>query len=155
MPNKHRPQLGDASTDLGWLHSLLSAWRGFARRRTTVSPNALLAGLYSLWAIRSRRTRPSKPRRGEIKAFVMEALTRIDHYEDRITRRPVDPDAVGARSVGLSYRQIREEIRARYPGIRISMMTVRSYARDAKEQGEPLPYRRPYSVRRRKVGMRN
>ena len=88
-------------------------------------------------------------RRGERKAAIMALLVHVDHYEDRDTRRPVDRDASGARSVGLSYREIQARVRAKYPGCSVSIMTIRSYARDAKKEGQAMPYRRPHSMRGR------
>ncbi len=107
----------------------------------------MLAGLLSLsaaWLPGARR----HPRRGDIKTAVMSALTHADYYEDRDTRRSVEPDASGARSVGLPYREIQKRVQAEYPGSRVSILTIRSYARDAKQEGYVLPYRRPYSRRR-------
>ena len=111
---------------------------------------SVLAGLLSLstaWWPWARKT----PRHGELKAAIMAALTHVVHYEDRDTRRPVDPDASGARSVGLSYREIQRRVQAEYPGCRVSIMTIRSYARDAKRAGWAMPYRRPNSMRRSKT----
>ena len=107
---------------------------------------SFLTGLLSLSAALPWSRKP--PRRGEIKAAVMAALVHVDHYEDRDTRRLVGPDAPRARAVGLSYREIQSRVRAKHPGGRVSITTIRSYARDAKQQGAPLPYRRPYSRRR-------
>ena len=109
-----------------------------------------LASLFSLSAGWWPWVRKS-PRYGELKTMIMAALTHVDHYEDRDTRRPVDPDAPGARSVGLSYREIQERLQREYPRIKISVMTIRSYARDAKKEGGAMPYRRPNSRRRRKT----
>ena len=105
------------------------------------------AGRFRPWA---RLVRPARerPRRGEVKAAILGLLVHVDHYEDRDTRRPVAADAPDARSVGLPYREILKRVRARYPGGRASIMTIRSYARDARQQGVALPYRRPYSRRR-------
>ena len=106
----------------------------------------MLAGLLSLsaaWLPWARR----RPRRGEIKTAIMAALTHADYYEDRDTRRSVEPDTPGARSVGLPYREIQKRVRAEYPGGKVSISTIRSYARDAKQEGYVLPYRRPYSRR--------
>ena len=111
---------------------------------------SVLAGLLSLstaWWPWVRKT----PRHGELKAAVMAALTHVDHYEDRDTRRRVDPDAPGARSVGLSYREIQRRLQTEYPGGRVSIMTIRSYARDARREGWAMPYRRPNSTRRGKT----
>ena len=111
---------------------------------------SVLAGLLSLstaWWPWVRKT----PRHGELKTVIMAALTHVDHYEDRGTRRRVDPDASGARSVGLSYREIQRRLQAEYPGRRVSIMTIRSYARDARREGRAMPYRRPNSMRRRKT----
>ena len=107
---------------------------------------SVLTGLLSLSAALPWSRKP--PKRGEIKTAVMAALVHVDHYEDRDTRRLVDPDAPRARAVGLSYREIQRRVRAKHPGGRVSITTIRSYARDAKQQGAPLPYRRPYSSRR-------
>ena len=107
----------------------------------------MLAGLLSLsaaWLPWTRR----RLRRGEIKTAIMAALTHTDYYEDRDTRRSVEPDAPGARSVGLPYREIQKRVRAEHPGGKVSILTIRSYARDAKQEGYVLPYRRPYSRRR-------
>ena len=107
----------------------------------------MLAGLLSLsaaWLPWTRR----RLRRGEIKTAIMAALTHTDYYEDRDTRRLVEPDAPGARSVGLPYREIQKRVRAEHPGGKVSILTIRSYARDAKQEGHVLPYRRPYSRRR-------
>ena len=82
----------------------------------------------------------------------MAALIHVDYYEDRNTRRPVEPNAPGARSVGLPYREIQKRVQAKHPGGKVSIMTIRSYARDAKQEGQVLPYRRPYSKRARSSG---
>lgn len=82
-----------------------------------------------------------------MKRTIIAALGRVDHYEDHITRRPVDAGAPGARSVGLSYKEIQQQAQVEFPGKRITLMTIRSYARDAKQQGQKMPYRRPYSKR--------
>ena len=112
----------------------------------------MLSGLLSASAWRPwvRRSRPARehPRRGEVKAAILALLVRVDYYEDRATRRPVASDAPGARSVGLPYREILKRVRAQYPGGRASIMTIRSYARDARQKGMAMPYRRPYSRRR-------
>lgn len=107
---------------------------------------SVLMGLLSLSAALPWNRKP--PKRGEIKAAVMAALVHVDHYEDRDTRQPVGPDAPRARAVGLSYREIQRRVRAKHPGGKVSITTIRSYARDAKQEGAPLPYRRPYSSRR-------
>ena len=107
---------------------------------------SVLTGLLSLSAALPWNRKP--PKRGEIKAAVMAALAHVDHYEDRDTRQPVGPDAPRARAVGLSYREIQRRVRAKHPGGKVSITTIRSYARDAKQEGAPLPYRRPYSSRR-------
>ena len=91
------------------------------------------------------------PQRGECKTAIMAFLVHVDHYEDRDTRRPVDRNAPGARSVGLSYREIQERVQEKYPGRSVSIMTIRSYARDAKKEGRAMPYRRPNSMRGRKT----
>ena len=112
---------------------------------------AMLAGLLSLsaaWLPWTRR----RPRRGELRAEVMAALTHVDYYEDRDTHRQVESDVPGARSVGLPYREIQKRVQAKYPGGKVSIMTIRSYARDAKQEGYVLPYRRPYSRRTRNSG---
>ena len=111
---------------------------------------AALASLFSLSTAWWPWVRKS-PRHGELKKAIMVALTHVDHYEHRDTRRPVDPDAPGARSVGLSYREIQERLQTEYPRIRVSIMTIRSYARDAKREGQAMPYRRPNSMRRCKT----
>ena len=115
----------------------------------------MLSGLLSISAAGwlrpwSRLGRPARerPRRGEVKAAILALLVQVDHYEDRDTRRPVAPGTPGARSVGLSYREILRRIRAEYPGGRASILTIRSYARDARQSGAEIPYRRPYSKRR-------
>ena len=121
------------------------------RPQREAAARSALASLFSLAAARFPWTRP---RRGEVKAAVLAALAHVDHYEDRETRRPVAPDAPGARSVGLSYREIQRRLRARYPAGRISILTIRSYARDARQEGWTMPYRRPNSTRRRGAGFR-
>ena len=93
--------------------------------------------------------RRKEPRHGDIKRVVIGLLAETDHYEDPATRRSVPADEPGAVSVGLSYREIQERVRERFPGGRCTIMTVRSYARDAKLEGQTLPYRRPYSDRQR------
>ena len=106
----------------------------------------MLTGLLSLsaaWLPWARR----RLRRGEIKTAVMAALSHVDYYEDRDTRRPVAPDVPGARSVGLPYREIQKRVQAEHSGGKVSIMTIRAYARDAKQEGYVLPYRRPYSRR--------
>ena len=112
----------------------------------TQSALASLLSLSPAWWPWVRKT----PRHGELKMAIVAALTHVDHYEDRDTRRPVDPDASGARAVGLSYREIQRRLQAKYPGGRVSIMTIRSYARDAKKEGWAMPYRRPNSRRRGK-----
>ena len=117
-----------------------------------VGAESMLSGLFSLsaaWWPWVRRIRPAReqPQRGEVKLAILTLLVHVDHYEDRATRRPVAPDVPGARSVGLPYREILKRIRAQYPAGRTSIMTIRSYARDAKREGVALPYRRPYSKR--------
>ena len=107
---------------------------------------SVLAGLLSsptVWPPWVRR----RPRRGELKVAIVSLLTHVDYYEDRHTCRPVDPDTPDARSVGLSYREILRRVRAELPGGSVSIMTIRSYARDAKLEGHVMPYRRPYSRR--------
>ena len=121
-------------------------WMRGTPLREAVARSAL-ASLFSLAAVRFPWTR-EPPRHGELKAAIMAALAYVDHYEDRDTRRPTEPDAPGARSVGLPYREIQRRVRAKHPGGRVSITTIRSYARDAKQEGRPLPYRRPYSRRR-------
>ena len=144
-----------ARSALASLFSLSAArfpWIRGASRRETVARSAL-ASLFSLSAMRFpwiRRT----PQRGELKAAIMAALAYVDHYEDRDTRRPMEPDVPGARSVGLSYREIQGRVRARYPDSRVSILTIRSYARDARREGWAMPYRRPNSTRRRETGFR-
>ena len=149
---------------LSGLLSLSAAWWPRIRRPgTNPSPSApreigaasMLSGLLSVsaagrlwpWARFGRPAR-ERPQRGEVKAAILTLLVHVDHYEDRGTRRPVAADAPGARSVGLPYRDILRRVRARYPEGRASIMTIRSYARDARQQGVALPYRRPYSRRR-------
>ena len=107
-------------------------------------PQSTVSSLSSLWAW------PRKPARGVLKKSVLAALVYVDHYEDPINNRPAPADAPNARSVGLSYGEIRARLQAEYPGSAISMMTIRSYARDAKEQGVLMPRRRPYSLRLRR-----
>ena len=85
--------------------------------------------------------------RGRLKTAVMAALAHVDYYEDRFSGQAVAPNASGARSVGLSYRQIKQRVESEHPGNRVSMMTIRSYARDAKYDGRTMPCRRPYSRR--------
>ncbi len=123
-----------------------------APRREAVARSAL-ASLFSLSAAKFPWIRRA-PMRGELKAAIMAALAYVDHYEDRNTRRPMEPDAPGARSVGLSYQEILRRVRARYPDSRVSILTIRSYARDAKQEGWAMPYRRPQSTRRRLTGLR-
>lgn len=89
--------------------------------------------------------------RGAAKKAILAALAEVDYWEDRATGRPVDVHTPGARSVGLSYRDIQKHVQAKHPDIRVSMMTIRTYARDAKEAGQVLPGRRPYSQRRRRT----
>ena len=117
-----------------------------------VGAESMLTGLLSVsaaWRPWVHHIRPARerPRRGEVKAAILALLVHVDHHEDRATRRTVAPDAPGARSVGLPYREILKRVRTRYPGGRASIMTIRSYARDAKREGVALPYRRPYSRR--------
>ena len=117
------------------------AERGEARARSML---VSLLSSSTAWLPWIRR----RPQRGELKEAIMAALTHVDYYEDRNTHRPVDPDASGARSVGLSYREIQRRVRAEHPGGRVSIMTIRSYARDARQEGYVMPRRRPYSKRR-------
>ena len=114
--------------------------------RDALKAQSMLMGLLSLSTTLPWLRRPAQ--RGEIKTAIMADLVHVDYYEDRDTRQPVDPDAPRARSVGLSYREIQRRVRAKHPGGRVSITTIRSYARDAKQEGRPLPYRRPYSRRR-------
>lgn len=114
--------------------------------RGEIKTQSMLMGLLSLSTTLPWLRRPT--RRGEIKTTIMAALVHVDYYEDRDTRQPVGPDAPRARSVGLSYREIQRRVRAKHPGGKASITTIRSYARDAKQEGQPLPYRRPYSRRR-------
>ena len=136
------------------MYSLRSRWsppeRESAGCGTVREQSALLVGLLSLSTALLPWVR-KLPRDGECKTAIMAALAHVDHYEDRDTRRTVDRDASGARSVGLSYREIQERVRAKYPGRGVSIMTIRSYARDAKKEGLAMPYRRPNSMRRRKM----
>ena len=127
-------------------------WMRGTPLREAVARSAL-ASLFSLAAVRFPWTR-EPPRRGELKAAIMAALAYVDHYEDRDTRRPMEPDAPGTQSVGLSYREIQRRVRARYPDSRVSILTIRSYARDARQEGWAMPYRRPNSTRRRGTGFR-
>ena len=149
-----RIALGDAGTSLlSGLASLSAAswrWRRGASSsgRAPGGMQSVMSGLLSIRAswlpwIRGR------PRRGEVKIEIMAALAHVDHYEDRDTRRPVDPGVPGARSVGLSFREIQRRVRAKYPGSGVSILTIRSYARDAAQEGQAMPYRRPNSTRLR------
>ena len=126
--------------------------REISRRGEAVA-RAALASLFSVSAARFPWIRVP-PRRGELKTAIMAALAHVDHYEDRDTRGPVGPDTPGARSVGLSYQEIQRRVRAQYPGGHVSILTIRSYARDAKQEGWAMPYRRPNSMRRRETGLR-
>ena len=90
---------------------------------------------------------PRRPRRGVLKRSVLDALRHVEYHEDPADGRVVDPEALNARSVGWSYRDIKARVEAEYPGCRVSLMTIRAYARDAKEQGMEMPARRPYSKR--------
>ena len=167
------PEPGRAGPSmLSGLLSLTAAWwpRTRSPRRPPPSPKpsapreagaaSMLSGLLSVTAAAGRfrpwprpgRPARGRPRRGEVKAAILVLLTHVDHHEDRATRRPVAADTPGARSVGLSYREILKQIRTQYPGGRSSIMTIRSYARDARQQGMAMPYRRPYSSRRRNPG---
>lgn len=120
--------------------------------RGAVRAQSMLASLLSLSMAWMPQRRGDPPRHGEVKAAIMAALVEVDYYEDRDTRRPVDANTPGARSVGLSYREIRRRVRAAYPGGgKVSMTTIRSYARDAKEDGRAMPYRRPYSTRSKTI----
>lgn len=123
--------------------------REFAER-DEARKRSLLAGLLSLSALWMPGRREARPRRGAVKEAIMAALVHVDYYEDRDTRRPVDPGTPGSRSVGLSYREIQRRVRAAYPGGgKVSITTIRSYARDIKQDGHAMPYRRPYSARRK------
>ena len=163
LPEPESAERGEA-TRRSMLASLLSlsvAVRQWRRRappgrgaaeRGEVTKRSVLASLLSLSALWAPGRRRAPPRRGEIKAAVLAALVEVDYYEDRDTGRPVDPGARGARSVGLSYREIQRRVRAAYPGgAKVSMKTIRSYARDAKQNGSAMPRRRPYSARRKSV----
>ena len=141
---------------LAGLHSLSAvqfSWIREAPRRGEAVVCSMLASLYSLAAVRFPRLR-NTPRYGELRTTIMTALAHIDHYEDRNTRRPATPDALGAQPVGLSYREIQMRVQSEFPGRSISIMTIRSYARDAKQEGRTMPYRRPNSKRRRKAELR-
>ena len=137
------------SAALRWSRAIPRDREPAGRGAASLAQSAL-ASLFSLSAGWWPWVRKS-PRYGELKRTIMAALTHVDHYEDRDTRRPVDPDAPGARSVGLPYREIQERLQTEYPRIKVSIMTIRSYARDAKKEGEAMPYRRPNSRRRRKT----
>ena len=146
------------STLLGLLSWSAASWqwrretppeREFAER-DEARKRSLLAGLLSLSALWMPGRREARPRRGAVKEAIMAALVHVDYYEDRDTRRPVDPGTPGSRSVGLSYREIQRRVRAAYPGGgKVSITTIRSYARDIKQDGHAMPYRRPYSARRK------
>lgn len=123
-----------------------------AGERKAVSLESGLIAALSLLAwpwhrVRGIRRRFGRRQRGVIKNSVMAYLTHIDHYEDSATGRHVTAETPHARSVGWSYRQIKERVEAEYPGSRVSMMTIRSYARDAKQEGLAMPRSRPYSKR--------
>ena len=126
-----RPDRGSAGSGTAWVQSALVG----------------LLSLSTSWLPWVRKP----PQRGECKTAIMAFLVHVDHYEDRDTRRPVDRDAPGARSVGLSYREIQERVQEKYPDRSVSIMTIRSYARDAKKEGRAMPYRRPNSMRGRKT----
>ena len=133
-----------SSASLSWLRKTLPADREPAGLDDEARTWSALAGLLSspaVWPPWIRR----RPRRGELKDTIVSLLTHVDYYEDRDTRRPMDPDAPGARSVGLPYREILRRVRAEHPGGSVSIMTIRSYARDARLEGHVMPYRRPYS----------
>lgn len=159
MPSRihetRRTERGDAGKSilagLFSLSALRNRWHPPDREpdgRGETGVRSALASLLSLSAAWFPGIRKS-PRRGDLKASITAALVHVDRYEDRDTRQPVDADAPGARSVGLSYREIQRRVQAEYPGARISMMTIRSYARDAREEEElALPFRRPNSTRR-------
>ena len=138
----------------GLLSLSAASWPWISKASSSESaPGGMLSELSGLLAMRmpwlpwNRR----RPRRGEVKTEIMAALSHIDHYEDRDTRRPVDPNAPGARSVGLSFREIQRRVRAKYPGSGVSILTIRSYARDAAQGGQTMPYRRPNSARQPKT----
>ena len=138
----------------GLLSLSAASWPWISKASSSRSaPGGMQSVLSSLLAMRvpwlpwSRR----HPRRGEIKTEIMAALSHIDHYEDRDTRQPVDPGTPGARSVGLSFREIQQRVQAKYPGRGVSILTIRSYARDAAQGGQAMPYRRPNSARQPKT----
>ena len=90
---------------------------------------------------------PDSVERGKMKQAILAALQRVDRYEDHLTQKTVEEAAANARSVGLSYKEIQTAMHDQFPGRWIPLMTIRSYARDAKQEGLELPYRRPYSRR--------
>ena len=151
MPSKEARQVRRDSAKESILTGMLSLsalqFPWIRKTRGAAVVRSVLASMFSLSALRFPWVRKT-PRRGELKAAILTALVHIDHYEDRDTRRPVEPDAASARSVGLSYREIQRRVRAKYPGGNVSIMTIRSYARDAKLEGWTMPYRRPNSTRR-------
>ena len=100
-----------------------------------------------LLALLSLLAWPRRPPRGALKRSVLSALADVKHYEDPLDGRVVSPQTPNAQSIGWSYSEIKARVEADYPGCRVSMMTIRAYARDAKEQGMALPARRPYSKR--------
>lgn len=162
-PDREPSRDGEARTR-SRLASLLSLSAASPWRRKAPSPDrkpsargevraqSMLASLLSLSTAWMPQRRGAPPRHGEVKAAIMAALVEVAYYEDPDTRRPVDSNTHDARSVGLSYREIQRRVRAAYPrSAKVSMMTIRSYARDAKDEGRALPSRRPYSARRQTV----
>ena len=125
---------------LSWVPSREPARPGGAGGR---SMPVILFSLSTVWLPWIRKHR----QRGDLKREIMAALAHVDYYEDRNTQRPTDPDDPGARPVGLSYREIQRRLRVRHPRGKVSIMTIRSYARDAKQEGHVMPHRRPYSKR--------
>lgn len=121
-----------------------------SRRR--VQDSRLLSGLSLLvWPWNRLPGIPwlSRRRRGMLKRAVVAHLAYVSHYEDSLTGRPVARGTPGARSVGLSYREIKKRVEEENLGSRVAMMSIRSYARDARLEGVEMPRRRPYSRRHR------
>ena len=122
---------------------------GVANERRDHAVRSMLTTLLAATWLQFRGVPAGRERteRGRLKTAVMAALAHVDYYEDRISGQAVAPNAAGARSVGLSYREIKQRVESEHPGNRVSMMTIRSYARDAKHNGRTMPGRRPYSRR--------
>ena len=157
MRKNFREAAARPHAELTVFYGLLSARASLRRqlgrkmaRRAKIRTMAVTSEGLSLAALRMPRSRQAGLKRGQAKAALDRALTFVDHYEVWGKGGYAKPDSAGAKSVGLSYRQIQSRARLVVPGRKISLYTIRSYGRDLKRLGARMPYRRPYSQRFRK-----